>query len=145
MRLWSLHPKYLDAKGLVALWREGLLAQAVLAGRTRGYMHHPQLTRFLRSADPGKCIGAYLGWVHAEAIRRGYKFDEGKIDQVGAVTRLAVTRGQLEYEWHHLTTKLSTRAPTWLGELASIKRPQPHPMFRVVAGDIAPWEVLRPN
>jgi hypothetical protein len=29
-RIWSLHPKYLDARGLVALWREGLLAQAVL-------------------------------------------------------------------------------------------------------------------
>lgn len=22
MRLWSSHPKYLDAKGIVALWRE---------------------------------------------------------------------------------------------------------------------------
>lgn len=43
MRLWSLHPQYLDAKGLVALWREGLLAQAVLAGQTRGYKRHPQL------------------------------------------------------------------------------------------------------
>ncbi|HEU5178767.1 MAG TPA: pyrimidine dimer DNA glycosylase/endonuclease V, partial [Burkholderiales bacterium] len=32
MRLWSLHPKYLDARGLVALWREALLAQAVLRG-----------------------------------------------------------------------------------------------------------------
>lgn len=37
MRLWTLHPKYLDPKGLVALWRETLLAQRVLAGRTRGY------------------------------------------------------------------------------------------------------------
>ncbi|WP_368086417.1 pyrimidine dimer DNA glycosylase/endonuclease V [Nitrosomonas sp. Nm34] len=26
MRLWSIHPKYLDAKGLLALWREGLQA-----------------------------------------------------------------------------------------------------------------------
>ena len=46
MRLWTLHPKYLDARGLVALWRESLLAQAVLAGRTRGYRSHPQLERF---------------------------------------------------------------------------------------------------
>ena len=37
MRLWSLRPKYLDSQGLVALWREGLLAQAVLRGKTRGY------------------------------------------------------------------------------------------------------------
>jgi hypothetical protein len=30
MRIWSLHPKYLDSKGLVALWRESLLAKNVL-------------------------------------------------------------------------------------------------------------------
>jgi hypothetical protein len=45
MRLWSVHPKYLDARGLVALWREGLLAQAVLRGRTSGYVRHPQLRK----------------------------------------------------------------------------------------------------
>ncbi len=145
MRLWSIHPKYLDPKGLVALWREGLLAQAVLAGRTRGYKQHPQLTRFLRSEAPRRYIGVYLGWIHAEAIRRGYKFDERKIDQVGTVDRLPVTRGQLDYEWRHLTTKLNTRAPTWLGGFAGINHPKPHPLFRVVAGDIAPWEVMRPN
>jgi hypothetical protein len=32
MRLWSLHPRYLDAKGLQAVWREGLLAKKVLQG-----------------------------------------------------------------------------------------------------------------
>ena len=32
MRLWSLHPCYLDPAGLVAVWREGLLARAVLRG-----------------------------------------------------------------------------------------------------------------
>jgi hypothetical protein len=37
MRLWTLHPRYLDSQGLVALWREGLLAQAVLRNRTRGF------------------------------------------------------------------------------------------------------------
>lgn len=30
MRLWSIHPCYLDSKGLIALWRESLLAQACL-------------------------------------------------------------------------------------------------------------------
>jgi hypothetical protein len=43
MRLWSLHPQYLDPAGLVAVWREGLLARAVFAGQTTGYKHHPQL------------------------------------------------------------------------------------------------------
>ncbi|WP_343214776.1 pyrimidine dimer DNA glycosylase/endonuclease V, partial [Dokdonella sp.] len=40
MRLWSLHPRYLDPQGLVALWREALLAKAVLRGETRGYTQH---------------------------------------------------------------------------------------------------------
>ncbi|MGP9584395.1 pyrimidine dimer DNA glycosylase/endonuclease V, partial [Micrococcaceae sp. AOP34-BR2-30] len=30
MRLWSLHPEVLDRQGLIAGWREALLAQAVL-------------------------------------------------------------------------------------------------------------------
>ncbi len=46
MRLWSLHPKYLDRQGLLAVWREGLLAQKVLQGKTKGYKNHPQLKRF---------------------------------------------------------------------------------------------------
>ncbi|MEN6399799.1 MAG: pyrimidine dimer DNA glycosylase/endonuclease V, partial [Rectinema sp.] len=29
MRLWTLHPQYLDQKGLTAAWREGLLAKKV--------------------------------------------------------------------------------------------------------------------
>lgn len=46
MRLWSLHSRYLDSRGLVALWRESLRAQKVLMGDTIGYRHHPQLDRF---------------------------------------------------------------------------------------------------
>ncbi len=30
MRIWSLHPKYLDRQGLLACWRETLLAQKVM-------------------------------------------------------------------------------------------------------------------
>jgi hypothetical protein len=37
MQLWTLHPKHLDVRGLVALWREALLAQKILCGATRGY------------------------------------------------------------------------------------------------------------
>src|SRR5512144_979866 len=106
MRLWSLHPRYLDPKGLVALWREGLLAQAVLRGRTRGYRHHPQLARFLASPSPRRHIAAYLRQVHAEASRRGYRFDAAKIGRGGRVAPLPVTRGQLDYEWRHLARKL---------------------------------------
>lgn len=142
MRLWSLHPQYLDPKGLVALWREGLLAQAVIAGQTRGYKRHPQLSRFMQSSDPRMYIAAYLRQVHAEAMRRGYHFDEKKIAQDGIVEPLLVTRGQLEYEWEHLTNKLKTRAPAWFGQLGTINQPEPHPLFRVIAGGVAEWEVV---
>lgn len=142
MRLWSLHPQYLDAKGLVALWREGLLAQAVLAGQTRGYKHHSQLVRFMRSSAPRKYIAAYLRLVHAEAVRRSYHFDADKIGCGGTIEPLLVTRGQLKYEWEHLTNKLKTRAPSWLCTLDGVKQPAPHPLFKVVAGGIAEWEVV---
>lgn len=142
MRLWSLHPQYLDTKGLVALWRESLLAQAVLAGQTRGYRHHPQLTRFFQSVAPMNTIAAYLHVVHAEAVRRGYRFDEKKIGRSGMVELLPVTAGQLDYEWWHLANKLRTRAPACLARLETVKRREPHPLFRVVAGDIAEWEVV---
>jgi hypothetical protein len=98
MRLWSLHPQYVDSKGLVALWREGLLAQAVLVGKTIGYKHHPQLVRFLQSSSPRKYIAAYLRPIHDEAVRRGYHFDEKKIGRGSTVKPLLVTRGQLEYD-----------------------------------------------
>lgn len=140
MRLWSLHPQYLDAKGLVALWREALLAQAVLAGKTKGYKHHPQLARFQATKAPRRYIAAYLKEVHTEATRRGYAFDGKKIGRTGS-GRLKVTRGQLAYEWEHLQKKHKVRAPTWRKQFASIKSPKPHPLFRVVSGKIADWEV----
>ena len=75
MRLWSIHPKYLDAKGLVALWREGLLAQNVLLGNTKGYKNHPQLIRFKNSENPYGAIAEYLRYVVNEADNRGYNFN----------------------------------------------------------------------
>ena len=144
MRLWSLHPRYLDAKGLVALWREALLAQAVLAGRTRGYRHHPQLQRFLESGAPRRAIAAYLRTVERQAAGRGYRFDATKIARCAPAGPLAVTRGQLDYEWSHLRRKLSARAPRWLASLGAVERPLAHPLFRVVAGGVAAWEAVQP-
>jgi len=141
VRLWSLHPKYLDAKGLVALWREALLAQAVLAGKTRGYTHHPQLARFAQSPAPGRYIAAYLRFVHAEAKRRGYLFDAKKIGRGENNRPLPVTNGQLKYEWAHLASKLATRAPAWLSGLRAGSLPETHPLFRVVEGGVAEWEI----
>lgn len=141
MRLWSLHPKYLDQKGLVALWREGLLAQAVLAGKTRGYTSHPQLARFAEASAPRSQIAAYLRAVHVEATCRGYDFDLKKIGRSHVIESLVVSTGQLDYEWTHLINKLRVRAPAWLADLGKVKRPEPHPLFQITDGGIAEWEV----
>ena len=140
MRIWSLHPKYLDARGLVALWREGLLAQAVLKGETKGYVHHPQLLRFREQSRPLGSIAEYLRLVHLEAGNRGYRFRGDKISRSRAAGRLTVTRGQIEFEWLHLMEKLRARDPRWQARLANVKAPKPHPLFRVVRGTVAEWE-----
>ena len=140
MRIWSLHPEYLDAKGLVALWREALLAQAVLSGKTKGYRHHPQLLRFRAHASPIGSIGDYLRVVHEEAANRDYRFAAEKITRARARGRLTVTRGQLEFEWRHLLEKLRGRDPERLKQLAKLGSPRPHPLFRVVRGSVAEWE-----
>lgn len=145
MRLWSLHPKYLDARGLVALWREGLLAQAVLRGKTAGYRRHPQLIRFRAHPSPVACIAAYLREVHTESAARGYRFDAGKFD-AGKIAverirgRLEAPRGQLEFEWRHLMGKLKTRDPARHAAQSAVSEAAPHPLFRVVPGGIAEWE-----
>jgi hypothetical protein len=140
MRLWSLHPKYLDARGLVALWREALLAQAVLRGKTRGYRKHPQLDRFRSEPSPVGAIAAYLREVLAESLVRGYRFDATKVSRARHAGLITVTQGQLEYEWDHLMTKLAVRDPALRKRLSSLSRPHLHPLFRIVAGPVEPWE-----
>jgi hypothetical protein len=140
MRLWTLHPGQLDARGLVALWREALLAQKVLRGETRGYRHHPQLLRFAQTPNPPAALAAYLQAVHAEAVRRGYHFDGSKIGPVRAHTKIPETRGQLLYEWEHLKRKLKQRDPKRYQELAVEKSPVSHPLFKIVPGAVRDWE-----
>jgi hypothetical protein len=140
MRLWSLHPRYLDPQGLVALWREALLARAVLRGATRGYRFHPQLQRFQSHATPRAAISAYLGGVHAEALRRGYAFDAAKVGPRRPVARIPVTRGQVAHEWRHLLRKLSSRNPRLYREWRGLRSPECHPLMRVCAGRIEDWE-----
>jgi len=140
MRLWSLHPSYLDAKGLTALWREGLLAKAVLAGKTRGYKNHPQLERFKAQPDPLAAINTYLLEVWREAERRGYYFDPSKLDPPRPCPKLYVTEGQLRYEWTHLQSKLLHRNPQQYQLNASVVDIRPHPLMEIVPGEIEPWE-----
>lgn len=143
MRLWSLHPRYLDAKGLVALWREGLLAQQVLAGATKGYRHHPQLSRFRSQPDAQGVIAAYLREVLREAERRGYRFNATKIGRCAEGVCIPVTHGQMAHELAHLRAKLVLRDPAAWQRLAAVIDPEAHPLFEVISGDVEVWEVLR--
>lgn len=142
MRLWSIHPQYLDSKGLVALWRETLLAQKVLQGQTRGYTHHPQLIRFQEQPRPIAAIASYLRHIHKEASRRDYQFDANKIQEGYIRKPLTVTQGQIDYEWKHLLKKLRQRTPEDYRRLRHISVVEPHPLFIVIAGDIEPWEII---
>src|SRR5690348_4796971 len=106
MRIWSVHPKYLDVKGLVALWRESLLAKHVLENKTTGYKNHPQLNRFKEHRQPLHAINYYLSMVQEEAFKRGYRFNKEKIDWNFGPVSMNVTRGQMNYEIEHLKNKL---------------------------------------
>jgi hypothetical protein len=141
MRLWSLHPSALDRMGLVALWREGLLAQKVLVGQTNGYRFHPQLKRFRTSKNPVATISTYLWAVVDEAKVRGYNFDASKIAMRRRSVSIPVTQGQLDFEREHLRKKLRIRDRARFRMLSAATL-KPHPMLRVVAGGLEPWEVV---
>lgn len=141
MRLWSIHPKYLDAKGLTACWREGLLARKVLLGETRGYRNHPQLIRFRAAADPIAAIDIFLSAVLADARARGYNYDATKINLDARSQQLPVTQGQLEYEFEHLRRKLKIRDKQAYERIKSVTDIQPNPLFVITHGGIEDWEV----
>jgi len=143
VRLWTLHPRYLDPQGLVALWREALLARAVIRGSTRGYRHHPQLARFRSHAAPRSAISSYLSAICEEATSRGYSFDASKVGRSRASVPILATAGQVEYEWRHLLQKLQARNPAIYSRWKALEVREVHPMFEVVPGPVAEWERVR--
>ncbi len=142
MRLWSIHPRYLDSRGLVALWREGLLAQKVLRGATNGYRHHPQLVRFHQTPNPLGAIATYLRAIVTEAERRGYHFDRSRIVRNRFSGVIPVSAGQARYEFEHLLRKLERRDPERFNALQHLDNIAIHPSFRCVKGSVADWEVI---
>jgi len=145
MRIWSISPRYLDSKGLVALWRESLLAKKVLEGKTKGYTNHPQLNRFKNSAKPVDSINQYLSDVYNESLKRGYKFDKTKINYNYTSSFINVTSGQIKYEVMLLKSKLLERDPDRIPTLTNESETESHPFFRVVEGKIEDWEKIRSN
>lgn len=144
MRIWSIHPQYLDAKGLVALWRETLLAQKVLQGKTKGYRNHPQLIRFKNTDAPLEYIGSYLNHIWEEANRRGYSFDASKILKklpAKSTKKIKVTEGQINYEIEHLLKKLKVRDIELYRQLKKEKSPLIHKLFKLIPGAVEDWEI----
>lgn len=144
MRLWSISPIYLDSVGLVALWREALLAQKVLCGLSKGYINHPQLNRFRAVGDPITAIGCYLSEVEREARCRGYKFDASKIMCNKKYPKMPVYKGQIAYEWQHFMKKVEIRTPDLHRKNREIVNPEAHASFEVVSGKIEDWERIQP-
>lgn len=144
MRLWSLHPYYLDSKGLVAVWREALLAQKVLLGQTKGYKNHPQLWRFKNSSYPLAAIAYYLAVIQQEATQRHYQFDKTKIlsEDINEdiIEQIPVTDQQINYEWQHLQAKLAIRDMVRYHAHQIVITPKQHPLFTVIVGEIEQWE-----
>lgn len=141
MRLWSIHPKYLDPAGLVALWREALLARAVLRGKTAGYKKHPQLIRFKAEPDPVAMVNSYLCFIYDESVRRGYSFDKRKIKTAIRVRKkIGVSVNQLNYEFKLLKRKLLKRLPERVSSLRKVQKIEANPLFIIQAGPVEKWE-----
>lgn len=142
MRIWSIHPKYIDPKGLVALWRETLLAKNVLEGKTIGYRNHPQLIRFKMTQNPLNAINFYLQHVWIEANSRNYNFDETKFMDLENIDLITVNKGQLEFERNHLLKKLIIRDKEKHSELLIVSKLVTHPLFKPIDGEIETWEKI---
>lgn len=143
MRLWSIHPKYLDKAGLLALWRESLLAKKVLEGNTNGYKNHPQLNRFKNTKNPTAYINLYLETIFEEAKTRGYDFNMSKFQRQTFLTSdVSVTKGQIKYEFDHLLKKLEKRDNARFNEIKNTKIIKANRLFKIVPGKIESWEKI---
>ena len=54
-----------------------------------------------------------------------------------------MTRGQINYEYEHLLNKLKTRDPILYEKLKKNKIIEPHPIFKIVKGDVEKWEIIK--
>ena len=128
MRLWSLHPKYLDTKGLIA------------SNKTKGYKFHPQLHRFRSHPNPLGAINQYLLELYKESLNRGYSFDKRKIGRTRTNHKIKVKVGQVNYEKLHLKRKLWKRDRKKYALLKEINVPHLHPLFKMITGEVEDWE-----
>ncbi len=142
MRLWSIHPKYLDTVGLVALWREALLARKVLENRTKGYKNHPQLCRFKQQDSPIETMNSYLKEIYKESNKRNFNFDCNKLIEVSNKYTIPVTDGQIEFEFNHLLKKFKQRNTEKYKLIKDLKKIEINPVFNIINGEVEIWEKI---
>ena len=152
MRLWSIHPKYLDSKRLTAQWREALLCRKVLEGKTKGYKSHPQFLRAKNHSQPFYFINYFLYTIWQEATNRGYNYDKSKLIMELSekyqcpFESIEVTTGQLEYEYHHMQLKAGEFSSQYvINEEAFMNEGfiEPNPCFVSIPGDIQSFEKVK--
>ncbi len=151
MRIWSINPKYLDQKGLIACWRESLLAKNVLEGKTIGYKNHPQLIRFKKTKNSLLYINSYLYEIYNEAKNRNYNFSKDKIDflLIKKFTKnldknkIPLHDKQLKYEWEHIQKKLKIRDIKKYKENKKVETVEANPIFKIIQGEIESWEIIK--
>ena len=83
--------------------------------------------------------------VYKEASARGYKFDVAKVGKFNAenLSKIAVTRGQIEYEFSFLQEKLKQRDLKKYKENLNVKNIEISTIFTAIDGDIELWEKVK--
>lgn len=150
MRLWSLHPSYLDKQALQVCWADALQAleyykqeRAYMKGITNDLSpyFYPCLDRFRMTGSPIAHITNYLHGLCDESERRNTPFGRAKLPEFTPGLRLKVTDGQIAREEKLLLLQLNRRKQTqlWM-DLFVAEYVQPHPLFEIVSGPVEPWE-----
>lgn len=145
MRIWSLHPKYLDKKELIDSWNDGLRTIGILTRNHQGSIFRPELSRFRSQSEPIIAVEKYLLSIANEAKRRGYMVDIRKLPSIPVVVshKIPVSSGQIEYEWRQLMHVLAGRSPGFLRRIEYSPSHDINPIFYKRPGhDIETWEKL---
>jgi hypothetical protein len=145
MKLWSLHPSYLDIQGLHTVWQEGLLGMMIMENQDAGFQNDPQLIRFWLSGDPMGILGFYLSEIYNEAKNRGFNFDDYKLQKINNSLTISVNSGQIDYEALELMNILQKRDKEKFRELNQIfqqKSVKTHPLFYIIEGPVEKWEIF---
>lgn len=148
MRLWSIHPKYLDSKRLVTQWREALLCRAILDGKTKGYKEHPHFLRVKSHSQPYYFINSFLYVIWEEGKQRKFQFDKSKLMEnlvqkyEEPLQLMEVTEGQVQYEFDFLQKKFGEFHIQYIKNLQNFNDfgIEVNPCFIKIFGDIMNFE-----